>query len=120
MRRPSRTTQLLLSFPNLLFLSRSYLSRDSSHKLSYELTEDLAQITYHNQAPILRRRLIDTLLNRYLSRMNYPSVVFIDHRGLCGRACGVTEQDFVSKNSGFGTLVDVANLQTEYERVVSF
>jgi predicted peroxiredoxin len=37
-----------------------------------------------------------------------------------GRALGVTEEDFVGKNSGFGTSVDAANAYAGYDRVVTF
>ncbi len=37
-----------------------------------------------------------------------------------GRALGVTEEDFVGKNSGFGTSVDAANAYVGYDRVVTF
>jgi uncharacterized protein involved in oxidation of intracellular sulfur len=37
-----------------------------------------------------------------------------------GRALGVTEDDFVGKNSGFGTSVDAANAYVGYDRVVTF
>ena len=37
-----------------------------------------------------------------------------------GRALGVTEEDFVGKNSGFGTSVDAANAYIGYDRVVTF
>lgn len=37
-----------------------------------------------------------------------------------GRALGVTEKDFVGKNSGFGTSIDAANAYAGYDRVVTF
>lgn len=37
-----------------------------------------------------------------------------------GRALGVTEDDFIGKNSGFGTSVDAANAYAGYDRVVTF
>lgn len=37
-----------------------------------------------------------------------------------GRALGVTEEDFVGKNSGFGTSADAANAYANYDRVVTF
>ena len=37
-----------------------------------------------------------------------------------GRALGVTEADFVGKNSGFGTSVDAVNAYVGYDRVVTF
>lgn len=37
-----------------------------------------------------------------------------------GRALGVTDADFVGKNSGFGTSVDAANAYAGYDRVVTF
>ena len=37
-----------------------------------------------------------------------------------GRALGVTDDDFVGKNSGFGTSVDAANAYAAYDRVVTF
>jgi predicted peroxiredoxin len=37
-----------------------------------------------------------------------------------GRALGVTEEDFIGKNSGFGTSVDAANAYAGYDRVVTF
>ena len=37
-----------------------------------------------------------------------------------GRALGVTEEDFVGKNSGFGTSIDAANAYAGYDRVVTF
>ena len=37
-----------------------------------------------------------------------------------GRALGVTDEDFVGKNSGFGTSVDAANAYAGYDRVVTF
>ena len=37
-----------------------------------------------------------------------------------GRALGVTEDDFVGKNSGFATSVDAANAYVAYDRVVTF
>ena len=33
---------------------------------------------------------------------------------------GVAEEDFVGKNSAFGTPVDAANAHAEYDRVISF
>ena len=38
----------------------------------------------------------------------------------CGRALGVTKDDFAGKNSGFGTFVDAANPYVGYDRVVTF
>ncbi len=37
-----------------------------------------------------------------------------------GRALGVTEDDFVGKNSGFGTSVDAANAYVGYDQVITF
>jgi uncharacterized protein involved in oxidation of intracellular sulfur len=37
-----------------------------------------------------------------------------------GRALGVTEDDFIGKNSGFGTSIDAAHAYAGYDRVVTF
>jgi hypothetical protein len=38
---------------------------------------------------------------------------------MCGRARGVTENDFENKNSGFGTPTDAVNAHVEYDRVIT-
>ncbi len=37
-----------------------------------------------------------------------------------GRALGVTEDDFIGKNSGFGTSVDANHAYAGYDRIVTF